>query len=265
MPRNPKKRTRPHGTGTPDPTEPQPGKCGARLRKSNPPRYCRRPPLKGRTRCKLHGGATPRGPESPHFKDGTRSLLYQDMLGGLLRQGYLALANDEGLVSVQEQIRLWTAREHLLVKRISDGLGESASAWRQAQEAMKRVEAGMRTPADEAETKAVSEVRSALGELQAILLRGAAAEAAWSELEACSNTLRKLKEAERRKRDSEHAKLSVDHVLHLAGVLTQLALHCITEAERRQYFMETVRRIARGEDVRQIAPGVALPEVPGAA
>lgn len=222
--------------------------------------------MKGRSRCKLHGGATPRGADSPHFKDGSRSLLYADMLHGLLRQGYLALANDEGLVSLQEQIRLWTAREHQLVQRISEGLGESASGWRQAQEAMKLVEAGMRTPAEEAGAQAVAAMRAALGELRDILLRGAAAEAAWTELETGSNTIRKLKEAERRKRDSEHAKLSVDHVLHLAGVLTQLALHCITEADRRTYFMDTVRRIAQGDDVQQVTAGLTSSgAVPGAA
>jgi hypothetical protein len=32
--------------------------CGARNRQGEP---CQRPPLKGKTRCKLHGGATPKG------------------------------------------------------------------------------------------------------------------------------------------------------------------------------------------------------------
>jgi hypothetical protein len=44
--------------------------CGAKKRDGTP---CRRPPLHGRTRCRLHGGATPAGIASPHFKHGRRS------------------------------------------------------------------------------------------------------------------------------------------------------------------------------------------------
>jgi hypothetical protein len=44
--------------------------CGAKNRQGEP---CRRPPAAARTRCRLHGGATPRGWESPHWKHGQYS------------------------------------------------------------------------------------------------------------------------------------------------------------------------------------------------
>ncbi len=34
--------------------------------------YCALPPVKGRSRCRYHGGKTPRGIDSPHFKHGMR-------------------------------------------------------------------------------------------------------------------------------------------------------------------------------------------------
>lgn len=37
---------------------------------------CENPAMKGREVCYHHGGKTPRGADSPHFKDGTRSLYY---------------------------------------------------------------------------------------------------------------------------------------------------------------------------------------------
>lgn len=37
---------------------------------------CTRDAMIGRTKCYVHGGPTPRGADSPHFKDGTRSLYY---------------------------------------------------------------------------------------------------------------------------------------------------------------------------------------------
>jgi len=41
--------------------------CGAKTRGGG---TCKRAPLKGKTRCKLHGGATPSGPANANFKHG---------------------------------------------------------------------------------------------------------------------------------------------------------------------------------------------------
>src|SRR5262245_1063149 len=53
--------------------KPLPGRCGRRLRNSEPPRFCTQYPLKGRDACKYCGGKTPAGVASPHYKDGTFS------------------------------------------------------------------------------------------------------------------------------------------------------------------------------------------------
>lgn len=42
--------------GSPEPIE---GRCAARLRKTDPPRYCTRWPLRGASRCKTHGAKAP--------------------------------------------------------------------------------------------------------------------------------------------------------------------------------------------------------------
>jgi glucans biosynthesis protein len=46
--------------------------CGARTRAGAP---CRKLPAPGRTRCRLHGGASPLGPVHPRFKHGRYSRL----------------------------------------------------------------------------------------------------------------------------------------------------------------------------------------------
>jgi hypothetical protein len=138
--RNPKEAPQPQGrqktAGSDGPIE---DRCGAYLSRTDPPKYCKKYPAKGRTRCKLHGGATPRGPDSPHFVHGQRSHLYRDLLSGSLLTGYLSLQSDEDLVTTQEQIRIWTARERQLVERLSDH-GESSAAWRAARMAMGEVD-----------------------------------------------------------------------------------------------------------------------------
>lgn len=41
--------------------------CGAKTRRGT---LCKKSPIAGRERCKFHGGATPRGPESANWKHG---------------------------------------------------------------------------------------------------------------------------------------------------------------------------------------------------
>lgn len=48
-------------------------RCGAKTRKGTP---CQRPPMAGMARCRLHGGATPIGMASPHYKHGRRSRFF---------------------------------------------------------------------------------------------------------------------------------------------------------------------------------------------
>jgi hypothetical protein len=41
--------------------------CGAKTRNGTP---CKSPKVKGRTRCRMHGGSSPRGAKSPQFQHG---------------------------------------------------------------------------------------------------------------------------------------------------------------------------------------------------
>lgn len=45
--------------------------CGARRRDGEP---CRQPAMRGRNRCRMHGGKTPTGPDSPHWRHGRYSV-----------------------------------------------------------------------------------------------------------------------------------------------------------------------------------------------
>lgn len=62
--------------------------CGAKLRKKDT--TCRRPPM-ANGRCRLHGGATPKGEESANFRHGRYSQAFQ----GKLAEKFGAHAADE--------------------------------------------------------------------------------------------------------------------------------------------------------------------------
>lgn len=46
------------------------GRCGARKKRTNPPEFCRKYPIDGKTRCRDHGGASLAGPDHPSYRHG---------------------------------------------------------------------------------------------------------------------------------------------------------------------------------------------------
>lgn len=62
--------------------------CGAKLRNKNA--YCQKPPM-ANGRCRLHGGSTPSGPDSPHFKTGKFAYAFKNRMADRFAQ----LQNDK--------------------------------------------------------------------------------------------------------------------------------------------------------------------------
>lgn len=93
-------------TGTP--------RCGARNRQGKP---CNRPPAQGANRCKLHGGASPKGNALPQTKDGR----YSKYLPTRLQARYQDLAQDENLLDLSQNVALIDVRISELAERIDVG------------------------------------------------------------------------------------------------------------------------------------------------
>ncbi len=105
---------------------PIPGKCAHHLSLTDPPRYCTRPPKKGRQGCRVHGGNALRGIAHPQYKTG----LYSAHLPPPVARTYEALLEDEALLSLRQEIAV--ARAYLTdrLSRLRDGhaLGRQALA-----------------------------------------------------------------------------------------------------------------------------------------
>lgn len=82
--------------------KPLKGKCGAKLRKSKPARYCIKDPVSGRKRCRLHGGVTPQGLESANTKHGLRSAY----LPKGLKERYETAHGDSQLMRIRDDVAL---------------------------------------------------------------------------------------------------------------------------------------------------------------
>lgn len=106
--------------------------CGAKTRAGTP---CQKPPLEGRKRCKLHGGATPRGVDSPHYQHGK----YSRYLAHDLRAIYRETITNPDVTSLRHEIgllRTFTARRLELWP--TDDLpdqGQHTKAWYKARRA----------------------------------------------------------------------------------------------------------------------------------
>jgi hypothetical protein len=98
--------------------------CGARTRGGHP---CRRPGIQPSGRCRLHGGLTPRGAASPHFKHGRYSRYLPTGLAGR----HPAVRDDAELVSLRAAVGLLTAHIGELTGRLwGDGSPRDEAVWR---------------------------------------------------------------------------------------------------------------------------------------
>lgn len=77
--------------------------CEATSKRSG--RRCRKHAMRGRNVCLVHGGKTPRGPASPHFKTGR----YSRSLPGHLLATYERALSDPRLLSLRDELALTDA------------------------------------------------------------------------------------------------------------------------------------------------------------
>src|SRR5829696_6743343 len=93
--------------------------CGAKTRRGAP---CQNPAMKN-GRCRMHGGATPRGTDLPQFKTGRYSKSIPDGLAGRYKEAL----SDEERHDLRDEIALSEAKVHDLLSKIDRG--ESDELW----------------------------------------------------------------------------------------------------------------------------------------
>jgi hypothetical protein len=95
--------------------------CGAKTKHDGTP--CERSPVRGRTRCRVHGGKTLVGSASPTYRTGR----YSKYVPERLRERYEAAEDDAELLSLRGEIALTDARLLDLLARVNTG--ESGQLW----------------------------------------------------------------------------------------------------------------------------------------
>lgn len=162
--------------------------CGAKRRKREGLR-CLSPVVNENGRCRLHGGTTPKGIQSPNWKDGRHSRY----MGGALREKYIAARSDPDLLQLRSEVELVDARLGELLERVHSG--ESGALWRKVSDAFK-----VYTEQLDAERRGVqgADATGAFNRLSNAIENGMLDYAAWDDIGKQVDRRQRLVDAERK-------------------------------------------------------------------
>lgn len=200
---NPVNSDQPHGRPT----------CGAKTRAGTP---CKRAPVPGRTRCRLHGGLTPAGASHYNFKTGR----YSKVLPARLRERYEEAAADPELLALREDIALLDSRLDDLLKRVD--AGESDTLWKQVHSAWREHKKARRRDDEDAE-------RETFEELDELISRGIGDLAAWAEVRQALEQRRRLVESERKRLVDMQQMLTAEQAMVFVTAVTDAVRRHVTD------------------------------------
>lgn len=186
--------------------------CGAKTRTGG---TCKQPAL-ANGRCRFHGGKTPGGIASPHFKTGR----YSKYLPARLSDRYHESLTDPDLLELRSEIAVLDARMGELIERIDTG--ESGAAWVAARLALQQYN---ESELDGDKAKKVAAMR----QLEEALERGAADYAIWSEIAAMTEQRRKLVESERKRLVDMQQVITSDRAMLLIGAVVDIIRRNVTD------------------------------------
>jgi hypothetical protein len=158
-------------------------RCGVRNKRIGGREFCGSWPVKGRTRCRMHGGKTLVGTASPNYRSGR----YSTYVPTGLRARYEQAHTDPDLLSLRSELALVDARLGDLLSRVTTG--ESGQLWmdlRKAHRAFTRA----RLAQD------VHQMSVALAKQELIIESATQDHAAWAEIAELIEQRRKLAESE---------------------------------------------------------------------
>ena len=173
-------------------TEAQVGRaiCGGKKSDNTP---CTQHPLKDRERCKFHGGRSPRGVESPHYRGKGWSRDLPTRLSDRVRAG----VENPDLISMREELALVDARMGELLERLTTG--ESGDAWLE----VTRIAARIRKVVDDQPGNWFDEIDQALGELAACVEAASSDTQVWQDLHQVLEQRRRIADTERKREEFE--------------------------------------------------------------
>lgn len=191
------------------PTENDSRRCCAKSKQTGQRCGCWAVP--GKKVCRFHGGRTPTGTASPHFKTGRYCRYLPDNLAAKYEEG----RRDPELLGLREEVAVMTARFKTLLSQLV--CAESGVAWRALHHQCRKMNAASKR-------SDLCSMRVAAQQIGRIIERGAQDELTWRELDRTAVRIQRLSEAERRRQVEIGQTLRVEEAMTLAAALLE-ALH----------------------------------------
>lgn len=177
--------------------------CQARKTNGEP---CKAQAINGKRVCRVHGGATPGGLASPHYKTGK----YSRYLPARMAARYEEAVGDPALLELRGDIALVDARLGDLLQRVDTG--ESGALWARLMQARLDLLA-YRRAGDAVKTA------EALNTLLDLVGQGHADYRAWAEVGQVVEQRRRLVESERKRLVEMQQTLTVEKAMLLIGAI----------------------------------------------
>lgn len=203
---------------------------------------CRSFAINGTTKCRAHGGASPRGLASPHYKDGR----YSKSLPRHLLTHYKAAMSDGRIVSLREDIAVVDARFAELLERIDSR--ETTSAWAQAREAQTIIRAGFGA-------QDTTMIQAGMRQLTDALSAGQADYKTWDEITKIIEVRRRLVESERRFMVELQQMLTIEDVTMIIDALASSIKRNVTDVRALSAIQQDITAILGREPGTAIAAG----------
>ncbi len=161
--------------------KPTPDRCGAKLRKSHPPRYCQRSPMPN-GRCHLHGGKSLKGPASGTYQGkGFSKYFPGKKLGKIFARSF----EDPELMQSRKDLAIVDTRLVELIQSLNSA--QSGTLWKRLHKKYRELRRSR--PSSAKFTKAINEV----GEL---IECGSSNDSIWKEIGQQIELRRRLLDSE---------------------------------------------------------------------
>lgn len=202
----------------------------------NQGRQCLGIAMRGGDKCRVHGGRTPKGIASPHFKSGRYS--ETGLPAGYLETYHKSLSDSE-LLSYRDDLALLEARQVFIITNLDKM--PSFEIWKQLNFAYEQFERATKKQDPQASATAINDIRS-------LIKRGLTEWMQWQEIMSIQEQKRKLGESERKRLTEMQQLVTVERVLALMAALTDSVKRNVTDRTILSKIQRDFERLSAGKD-----------------
>lgn len=215
--------------------------CGAN--RANGRGLCKAPAM-ANGRCRVHGGAVPKGPAHHSYRHGLYSKHLQGTPLGVMVDEALA---DPDRLSMDEELALVDARIQELLQELNTPA--SSAAWGALQAAIADFQSAQAK-------KSVAGMHKAFSSIQDLSEQGVGRAAAWAEVRQLIDQRKNLVESEERRALASGKAIPAEKVRAVLASLSQMILDEVPDAKARRRLAERMIAMVQGN---QLGGAKALP------